>query len=127
MRVNSKIKTLDLSRNFIGRAANGAFTGAHALAQMLQQADSKLHTLDLSWNYISGKNAAALGGALHGNRTLTDLKLMQCAFAQAGGEGIGNALDTCILKRLDLSFNRLDHRAAFVIAMGMADNRSLRR
>ncbi|KAH8051204.1 hypothetical protein JL722_10903 [Aureococcus anophagefferens] len=132
-RANATLKTLALSGNFLGGAAEKLANcapedrGAYAVAKALRT-NATLTKLDLSWNQLGAQSGSLIGGALMKNRSLAWFSLAFNCIGDAGAMALGRALDANgTIQHLDVSSNGIRNRGAQVIAEGLRDNLRLTR
>jgi hypothetical protein len=90
-------------------------TGGESVAAMMAQNNSLL-SLDLSHNLIRGESAVALGKGLAHNNTLEYLNLSHNTLGIGAQYLAISLLSNQCLKDLDISYNGLDPKTAFVVA-----------
>ncbi|KAK7248018.1 hypothetical protein SO694_00086179 [Aureococcus anophagefferens] len=130
---NATLKTLALSGNFLGGAAEKLANcapedrGAYAVAKALRT-NATLTKLDLSWNQLGAQSGSLIGGALMKNRSLAWFSLAFNCIGDAGAMALGRALDANgAIQHLDVSSSGIRNRGAQVIAEGLRDNLRLTR
>ncbi|KAH8048041.1 hypothetical protein JL721_12048 [Aureococcus anophagefferens] len=91
---NATLKTLALSGNFLGGAAEKLANcapedrGAYAVAKALRT-NATLTKLDLSWNQLGAQSGSLIGGALMKNRSLAWFSLAFNCIGDAGAMALG--------------------------------------
>jgi hypothetical protein len=107
---------------------SGAFTGPHAIANLLRSALCKLMKLNLQWNLIRLDGAVDLSSSLSVNKTLVFLDLSYNSLATEGSMALGMALlKNTTLEHLNISFNSIDSMGCVTLCAGIMENRSLKK
>ena len=83
-----------------------------------------LERLSLRWNYFRGSAAVVFCQGAMNNRSITDMDLSWNAFGEVGAVShLGEALKVMNhLKSLDVSYNRLDERGAYILGSALEIN-----
>eukprot|EP00948_MAST-09A_sp_MAST-9A-sp1_P001261 g1261.t1 len=122
LQLNPKVKSLDLSRNRIYHL------GCSSLSRWLVDPRCSLKEINLSNNDLSDESISRLSIGLHQCSSLSYLNLSHNRISLSGVKYIQGVLENSNTKlsHLDLSWNRIDYRAAESLAEGLKSNSSLR-
>lgn len=119
------IAPLNLKRLKLGRCKLPEQEFA-AVASCLSKSTSSLTYLDLSGNKIPESSALALSQALISNKSLSTLKIRDCALGDAGAQAFASCLaHNATLDHVNLGSNGIGPLGAQAIAQGLKDNKSI--
>eukprot|EP01052_Picozoa_sp_SAG31_P005590 SAG31_NODE_247_length_19134_cov_12.255050_15_plen_1421_part_00 len=124
---NKTLRTLGLADNSI------TDRGAYAIAQLVSM-NSTVTELDLHWNNIRSRGGLAISRGLRSNienSALLELNLANNALGEEGCAGFGRSIGALPptggkLRTLDLSQNHCGPAGAIALAIGLANNSTIR-
>eukprot|EP01038_Epipyxis_sp_PR26KG_P009185 gene9185-12389_t len=132
LQYNSILKELDLSKNLIGKDENrnvvqpSFFTGAEALAKLLNNKTCQLEVLQLHWNMIRLESAVTLCHSLRHNDRLNHLDISYNSLGRKAADVLGAAIiQNKALKFLNIAHNGIDAAGCFTLLVGIRENKSI--